>query len=127
MENGDDNTVANHSQTEKSLEMPPQPKVSITDLIANASGSQSATPNTRPSKKRDDETIKASLTKVMEKCCEKIAEITPVDDKSPTVHFFVSLANKITSSGLSGADIDAIEMRVMSVVHEEIANRRRPQ
>ncbi|XP_017481974.1 PREDICTED: uncharacterized protein LOC108371013 isoform X1 [Rhagoletis zephyria] len=74
-----------------------------------------------------EENVKPAFTEVIQKCSDSAVEargFDPLGAKNSTVMVFESLAHKILSAGLSESDVDAIELKVTSIVYEEIANRR---
>ncbi|XP_036347067.1 uncharacterized protein LOC118756407 isoform X2 [Rhagoletis pomonella] len=74
-----------------------------------------------------EDNVKPAFTEVIQKCSDSAVEargFDPLAAKNSTVMVFESLAHKILTAGLSENDVDAIELKVASIVYEEISNRR---
>lgn len=129
MEDKEENFVVEYLLDESSCESAVLDNVldNVNSFEGSGSSSSSTPFKAKANKKSHDADIKMAFATMMEKCCGKINEIAcagPPETKTPTIQLFESLANKITSAALTEDDVDAIEARVVAVVHQEIANRR---
>ncbi|XP_054731591.1 uncharacterized protein LOC129240105 [Anastrepha obliqua] len=109
----DDDYDANetgHSGVEASWTALPSPADSLTPKHEDSTSNLSA-----PS-------YKASSTKKTENHVNPASD--PLAARKSTLLLFESLAHKIMSAGLSESDADAIELKVASVVYEELAKLR---